>query len=276
MLAPISLGLIGPMGFLLAISILGHRKPKAPPKPSSDSLVINKTISEEKARSQQDELRVLTVRLGALRSLIGKLKASHEQGSITDGEFNALAQRHVDEMRQLEQDIIRRRLVVELFELERIEEKLAKAFTTKINELNETILLIRSKLGVEVEGLEFTVVPPVQEAPMGAGQASTTSDQPRTTPTEVRAPVEADVHMAPGATAPTSPHPSASKPITSSSAVEPKPATPAESKPKPQPGKRDGDGDESKENNVEEELSRIKIDVEKLLDELEQMEQNRG
>jgi hypothetical protein len=177
MLAPISLGLIGPMGFMLAISILGHRKPKAPPKPSSDSLVINKTISEEEARSRQDELRVLTVRLGALRSLIERLRASHEQGSITDGEFNALAQKHVDEMRQLEQDIVRRRLVVELFELEGIEEKLAKAFTTKINELNETILLIRSKLGVEAEGREFMVVPPIQEAPMGAGQASTTSDQ---------------------------------------------------------------------------------------------------
>jgi vacuolar-type H+-ATPase subunit I/STV1 len=118
--------------------------------------------SEERARALQEELRVLTVRLEALASLVQKLRTSHDQGLITDEEFNSLAAKHMDDIAQLEQEAIRRRLIVELFELEEIEEKLASAFSAKIAELNETTSLIRRKLGLQGAEASRPSPPPFQ------------------------------------------------------------------------------------------------------------------
>jgi len=122
---------------------------------------------------------VITVRLEALISLVQKLKASHDQGLITDEEFNSLAAKHMDEIDQLEQEAVRRRLVVELFELEDIEEKLARAFSAKIAELNETTSLIRRKLGLEGaevgEAVAMPIPPAAQVVSAPSASASTSA-----------------------------------------------------------------------------------------------------
>jgi len=206
------------------------------------------------------------VRLEALTSLVQKLRASHGQGLITDEEFNSLAAKHMDEIDRLEQEAVRRRLVVELFELEEIEEKLARAFTAKIAELNETTSLIRRKLGLEgAEGGEAVAmpIPPAIEMQITPSAPTSTSDVP--TKTGATRPV--DVPQTTDAirteTAPRSEN-------------TPKATEPLEAKP-PQKQAKKGDGEgESKERDVEDELSRIRTDVEKLLEELEQMEQPRS
>jgi len=201
---------------------------------------------------------VITVRLEALISLVQKLKASHDQGLITDEEFNSLAAKHMDEIDQLEQEAVRRRLVVELFELEDIEEKLARAFSAKIAELNETTSLIRRKLGLEgAEGGEVVAMPiPPASQIVSTPSTSTADASPKT-----GAPQPVGVSQTTDAirTGSTTKAPES---------LETKP-------PQKQAKKGDGEG-ESKGRDVEDELSRIRTDVEKLLEELEQMEQPRS
>jgi len=241
-----SFELLGFAGLLLAISIFGSRKSRD----SSGSIVLRRTISEERARDLQEELRVITVRLEALTSLVHKLKASHDQGLITDEEFNSLAAKHMDEIDRLEQEAVRRRLVVELFELEEIAEKLARAFTAKIAELNETTSLIRRKLGLEqAEGGETVAMPALPTTQIQS--AHLTANAPK----ETSVPPTADI--TPSESAPKAPD-----------SIETKP-------PQKQAKRADVEG-EPKEREVEDELSRIRSDVEKLLEELEQMEQPRS
>jgi len=197
---------------------------------------------------------VLTVRLEALASLVQKLRASHDQGLISDEEFNSLATKHMDDIAQLEQEAVRRRLVVELFELEEIEEKLASAFSAKIAELNETTSLIRRKLGLqEPEGVEAIAAPT-----MSAAQIQSTPSAAR----KAEAPRAADATQATAAPPPSEGPPKAPE------TIEAKP-------PQKQVKRADGEG-KSDERDVEDELSRIRTDVEKLLEELEQMEQPRS
>jgi len=205
---------------------------------------------------------VITVRLEALISLVQKLKASHDQGLITDEEFNSLAAKHMDEIDQLEQEAVRRRLVVELFELEDIEEKLARAFSAKIAELNETTSLIRRKLGLEGaevgEAVAMPIPPAAQVVSAPSASASTSA---------------ADASPKTGA-----PQPVGASQTTDAIRTESTTRAPESLETKPQQKqakKGDGEG-ESKERDVEDELSRIRTDVEKLLEELEQMEQPRS
>lgn len=257
-----SFELLGLAGYLLAISILGSRRSKDPKGP----IVLKRTISEERARALQEELRVLTVRLEALTSLVQKLKASHDRGLITDEEFNSLAAKHMDDIAQLEQEAVRRRLVVELFELEEIEEKLARAFSAKITELNETTSMIRRKLGLEQAGGGKTFAMPtampatqIQSAPSAANPPTKTG-----VPQTLNAAQPVDATQAISGAAPPP------------SEVAPKPPEPPETRPPQRQVKRaDGEG-KSNERDVEDELSRIRADVEKLLEELEQMEQPRS
>jgi len=197
---------------------------------------------------------VLTVRLEALASLVQKLRASHDQGLITDEEFNSLAAKHMDDIAKLEQEAVRRRLVVELFELEEIEEKLASAFSAKIAELNETTSLIRRKLGLQqAEGIEAIAAPTMSAAQIqSAPSAAAKTEAPRA----------ADATRATAAPQPSEGPPKAPE------AIEAKP-------PQKQVKRADGEG-KPDERDVEDELSRIRTDVEKLLEELEQMEQPRS
>lgn len=259
MFGPISSEVFGIAGLVLAISILGSRKSKDSIRATSNPTVLDRTVSEETARALQEELRVLTVRLESLGSLVQKLKASHEQGYITDEEFKSLAAKHMDDISQLEQEIVRRRLVIELFELEEIEGKLARAFTTKIAELNDTIRLIRRKLGLEqTEGGETISMPTLPATQIQSAPSTVNA------PTKTAVPRTAD-------TAPTESAPKAPE------SIETKPSQkPSKRATGGQETKEAAEGDETKERDVEEELSRIRTDVEKLLDELEQMEQPRG
>jgi hypothetical protein len=251
MTAPAISSALGFAGLLLAISILGSRKSKDPALFPSIPTALDRTVSEDTARALQEELRLLMVRLEAIGSLVRNLKASHDQGHITDEEFKSLAAKHTDEISQLEQEIVRRRLVIELFELEEIEGKLARAFAMKIAELNETILLLRKKLGMRTEGggmamdnaREGVIVPPSSQGSAAASPPMTASSPP---PSTLPTPTE------PKATKP-------SKKVTSGQDLA---------------DAAGGEGTE--ERDVEEELSRIRTDVEKLLDELEQMEQPHG
>jgi len=248
-----SFELLGFAGFLLAISILGSRKSKD----SRGSIVLKRTISEERARALQKELRVLTVRLEALASLVQKLRASHDQGLITDEEFNSLAAKHMDDIAQLEQEAVRRRLVVELFELEEIEEKLASAFSAKITELNETTSLIRRKLGLEqAEGGETVAMPTV------------TATQIQSAPSAANVPTKTVVPQTVDATQTVAAPPLSEGTPKAPESLETKP-------PQKQVKRTDGEG-KSNERDVEDELSQIRTDVEKLLEELEQMEQPRS
>lgn len=265
MFGPISSGVFGIAGLVLAISILGSRKSKDSIRATSNPTVLDRTVSEETARALQEELRVLTVRLESLGSLVQKLKASHEQGYITDEEFKSLAAKHMDDISQLEQEIVRRRLVIELFELEEIEGKLARAFTTKIAELNDTIRLIRRKLGLEqTEGGETISMPTLPATQIQSAPSTVNA------PTKTAVPQTADTTR----TADTTPTESAPK---APESIEIKPSQkPSKRATGGQETKEAAEGDETKERDVEEELSRIRTDVEKLLDELEQMEQPHG
>ena len=167
--------------------------------------------------------------------------------------------KHPDEISQLEQEIVKRRLVIELFELEEIEGKLAGAFATKIAELNETIRLLRKRLGLgRGEGGErgaMPTVPPIAGAREGSTALPSSHGPPASAPLTAEAPPPVSATPTP---------------------LEPKSTRPAKRVTGAQEAKDGTEGEEAKEQDVEEELSRIRTDVEKLLDELEQMEQPRG
>ncbi|MGQ9513442.1 MAG: hypothetical protein ACUVTL_00035 [Thermoproteota archaeon] len=230
-------------GIILSISLTRFFRLKKHLPQSVDSLVLDRSVSEEMAKAYRDELRILEVRLEALRSLVERLRDSHERGLITNDEFNALSKRHEEEIRQLSHHLVGRRLVVELFELEEIREKIANAFSKKISELNETIMMVRRKLGFDQvlsqQKIEVPLLKP-NEIPL----------------------------------APSAPSPSNTETIASSRTREhvsiPKELSKDEehtTKPKLDTAK--------KEEEIEDELSRIRADVESLLQELEQMEKNR-
>jgi hypothetical protein len=223
---------------LLSISIF---KAKRRIKTTSDPLVLDRSVSEEMARARRDELRILEVRIEALKSLVERLRYSHSQGLINDEEFEALSKKHAEEIRQLDRELIGKRLVVELFELEEIRERMAGAFAEKISELNETIMAIRRKLGFD-QAVSRKMID-VQILPM---QATEVHEKVQS-PAEVITPLESRVRK------PTDISVIKEQPTKRASSVEEKP----------------------NEHGVEDELSRIREDVENLLQELEQMERNR-
>jgi len=223
---------------LLSISIF---KAKRRIKKTSDPLVLDRSVSEEMARAHRDELRILEVRIEALKSLVERLRHSHSQGLINDEEFEALSKKHAEEIRQLDRELIGKRLVVELFELEEIRERMAGAFAEKISELNETIMAIRRKLGFDQAVSRKMIDVPI--LPMQAAEVH----EKVQSPAEVITPIESRVQ----------------KPAEISAIKE-------------QPTKRASSIEEKpNEQGVEDELSRIREDVENLLQELEQMERNR-
>jgi hypothetical protein len=223
---------------LLSISIF---KAKRRIKKTSDPLVLDRSVSEEMARAHRDELRILEVRIEALKSLVERLRHSHSQGLINDEEFEALSKKHAEEIRQLDRELIGKRLVVELFELEEIRERMAGAFAEKISELNETIMAIRRKLG-----FDQAVSRKMIDVPILPMQATEVHEKVQS-PAEVITPIESRVQ----------------KPAEISAIKE-------------QPTKRASSIEEKpNEQGVEDELSRIREDVENLLQELEQMERNR-
>ncbi|MEM2885212.1 MAG: hypothetical protein QXF24_03885, partial [Thermoproteota archaeon] len=80
-------------GLVLSISIArffgGRRR-----HPLPLDLVLDRSVSVETAKARRDEIRVLEVKIEALRSMVERLRHSHGQGLINDDEFDELSRRH--------------------------------------------------------------------------------------------------------------------------------------------------------------------------------------
>jgi len=239
-------------GIILLISIVRFFRSKKQLSSSHTPIVLDRSVSEKMAKAYRDELRILEVKIEALKSMVERLRDYHERGLINDDEFNALSKKHAEEIDQLSHLLVGKRLVVELFELEEIREKIVDTFLKKISDLNETILMIRRKLKFDQvlsqQKIEVPFIKPNEPS------TSSSVSVPSTTTFET---------------------------IISDRPQEPVPI----SEELPKEIVKDGaqvtrqpkkfDTKEKKEENIEDELSRIRADVESLLQELEQMEKNR-
>jgi len=227
-------------------------------KPRAQDAAGGRSVSAKAARDAEEELRLLAVTRDVLLSAMTMVRRAHAEKRITDKELETLTRKHSEDLQRFNEEITRRELLVKLYELEGVRERITGVLVKKVEELSQTIDQIRSSLGVEPRFGEPTTTP----IPLG---------QPTVEAERVYAPKQLE--------APGNPGPAEGEPGPTEEAAKAKEPgaghRPAE---KSTPATRIGRGASGGESasRIEDEISRIKASVARTLRELEEMERRGG
>ncbi len=132
-------------------------KPKPSLKPHVQTPLRN-TISDLKLEEAQKELNTLRIERDIVSYALTTLFEAEAQGKITDRERDRLIQKYKEDMRQLEKDIEEKELVVNLHKLEGMQTNLLEMFQKRFDEVSSRIEEVRSRLKLETEPPQGTLV----------------------------------------------------------------------------------------------------------------------
>jgi len=114
----------------------------------NQSLKVKKSVSPNEFKIANEELNLLNVERNILSFALTHLYESEAEGKISEDQRNILVKKYSTTMRDIEKNIEKTRLVVDLYEFESTQAELLKNFYDRFQEIDTKVEDLRTQLGI--------------------------------------------------------------------------------------------------------------------------------
>jgi len=114
----------------------------------NQSLKVKRSVSSNEVKVANEELNLLKVERNILSFALTHLYESEAEGKISEDQRNALVEKYSSTMRDIEKNIKKTRLVVDLYKFESTQAELLKDFYDRFQEIDSKAEDLRTQLGL--------------------------------------------------------------------------------------------------------------------------------